>query len=368
MPLDPSIFQRGAAQRAQGNQQMVNVFQNLANQYIKGQQVKDASLTKQRADQAKLEADPKYRFQQLLTISKQRPLTAQEQAEVDSMTAIRGSENIIGAMGDVAPKYGQVNFGQQPAQQATYNALSAPVQQELVAAQPAIPARAGGGSVPSQANPPATYQEQTAHIGGQVKGTPKFAFEQAKQELDFVGKKMMQDIKDGKTTALKEGSKESLQQLVDRMRAINFELKEGGEIRGEEQGISANISSAIAGTGVGQAVEGVTDPKSQALRKEYEGLRSMMLPFFASASGLSAKSIDSEGERKAILDSFGDPTGLYESNEKLLDALSSKVGTGVERPTNINPAAIEMLKADPSKAGQFDEIFGEGMAKQVLGQ
>lgn len=114
--------------------------------------------------------------------------------------------------------------------------------------------------------------------------------------------------------------------IVDRMTQLNDELKEAGAIVAADNKMGTNLMARGRQTGLGQGLQKVLSPEVQAKIDEYTKLQSSLLPFYASASGLGAKSLDSDGERKAILSSFGDPVGIYDANDNQLNNLRQLFG------------------------------------------
>lgn len=123
-------------------------------------------------------------------------------------------------------------------------------------------------------------------------------------------------------------------QILDRMSEINNQLKDMGSIQSQGQNVAGRLGTYISTTGTGQEARKVVNPAAQALAEEYKNLQSSLLPFYASAAGLGAKSLDSEGERKSILSSFGDPAGIYEANQRQLQNLAGLFGSEIKNTPN----------------------------------
>lgn len=120
--------------------------------------------------------------------------------------------------------------------------------------------------------------------------------------------------------------------ILNRMEQINEALRERGAIVSTDQGYFDRVGTTAETTGLGQGIRKFNDPQSQALADEYTKLQSALLPYYASAAGLGAKSLDSEGERKTILDSFGSPSGIYDSNKNQLNNLRKLFGGEQQQP------------------------------------
>ncbi len=170
----------------------------------------------------------------------------------------------------------------------------------------------------------------------------KSEFDITKEDRAFNRDKKMEDYKNEiKTSAdllkTKQG-KQKVTQILSRMNELNEALKDKGAIVSSNQGVLDNFKSYLDTTSVGQEVRKFSDPAVQQYADEYDKLRNTLLPFYASAAGLGAKSLDSDGERKAILSSFGDAGGIYESNKSQLENLRQLFGAG-EQPEQQKPTS-----------------------------
>lgn len=238
-----------------------------------------------------------------------------------------------------------------------------------------VPAAGNEGATPSEFfSQLAAPQEAPAPIGSEVKTQKPTKFDMPKssnpvasspagdmkryeKELDFYSQKLMKDYDKGLDVEAEGKSKNLAQMALTRMNEINETLKEKGVIVSGDGSRKDNLGAMARGfnipvpftegVDVGGIGEKALDPKTKALREEYKRLRSTLLPFYAKASGLGAKSLDSNAERESMLDSFGDPNGVYESNQKQLETLSKMIGTG------------SLAKGD-DKAEVKTKPFGEG--------
>lgn len=123
-----------------------------------------------------------------------------------------------------------------------------------------------------------------------------------------------------------EKGKKQVGDILDRMAQINQLLKnEDAIIHGDMSG-RQKLEAYAATSNIGMEARKVNNPQVQSLAEEYRNLQATLLPFYASAAGLGAKSLDSEGERKSILDSFGSPQGIFEANDRQLNNLRKTFG------------------------------------------
>lgn len=172
---------------------------------------------------------------------------------------------------------------------------------------------------------------------------------QAEKQIDVTGNidqfKAQKDYENAITQAndaLKtDQGKQKVTTVLSRMSEINDLLKSKDAIVYKDMPFEKRAQTFAATTGVGQMGRKVSDPEAQALADEYTKLQSTLLPFYAAAAGLGAKSLDSDGERRAILGSFGDPAGIYESNKNQIGNLYKMFDTappGAQNPPAGNKA------------------------------
>jgi len=170
---------------------------------------------------------------------------------------------------------------------------------------------------------------QKPQIDPRAASSPKvqmsIAEAEGKGNIDLANKmKMAQfdnQIQFANTELKTDQGQQKVQNILDRMGQLNDELQKRGGLVSDSQSFLQRADSAMMTTGLGQGVRKISDPQTQALAEEYRSLQATLLPYYATAAGLGAKSLDSEGERKSILDSFGSPTGIYQANKNQLDNL-----------------------------------------------
>lgn len=154
-------------------------------------------------------------------------------------------------------------------------------------------------------------------------------------QKDMALKKYEFDINKATSSLKTKEGKGKVNGILNRMGELNDLLKSEGSIISEDMPLNERAATYLATTNIGQQGRKVMNPKVQAYAEEYTKLQSTLLPFYASAAGLGAKSIDSDGERKAILGSFGDPSGIYEANQSQINNLNKLFGiTGGDTPNN----------------------------------
>jgi hypothetical protein len=210
------------------------------------------------------------------------------------------------------------------------------------------------------------------------------------------------DVKRGEETKDVTKAKEKLAPTLAGIATAYRNIFSRGEgIRAE--GDQTLMQRAKIGTlaALPSSVTTVLSPKTGSDIATIENLRRDLLPTIAELTG--AKSLDAVAEMKSILNSlttpgqtdativttlnnFGKKYGLGElmSLEDLKPATQTAPESNVPRgrraaapaaasaaaapASAIPPAAISKLKADPSMAPQFDEIFGPGAAARVMGR
>lgn len=313
--FDPSIFLQGAQLSQQSNSDLLGTLKDLVNRYQQNKQYQQKVKLAEAQEVAKQAQDPV----NMLMAIQAGTATPEQQARFDAYQQLQAAQVGSNMLGEPYQKYRPINTGQ-----------ASPSQQS----QPMQPAPQGGMDIlppPSASDFKKPQERQTPAMPGVTQRdmqSPLGRAELTKGEVSFQSKKMLRQLELDEKKAMTDQQKNAAQFVINRMSEINEELKRLNEISSEESGVLTRAKNVAEGTGIGQGLEKAIDPKAQALRDEYKKLQSTFLPFYASAAGLGAKSLDSEGERKSILDSFGDPAGLYESNKRQLGNLSELIGTG----------------------------------------
>lgn len=172
--------------------------------------------------------------------------------------------------------------------------------------------------MPQQEMPQPSMQSSMPNIDPRALQSPDVQMDLAR---DLTKMNYQDQLRIADETLKSQEGKGKVAGIIKRMQEINEQLRSKNAIVSSEQDLPGRAKSALETTWAGQAARKVTDPESQALADEYTKLQATLLPFFAKASGLGAKSLDSEGERKSIMGSFGDPSGIYETNVKQLKNL-----------------------------------------------
>lgn len=159
-----------------------------------------------------------------------------------------------------------------------------------------------------------------------LKGSPVGNLKQWEAMKDFTEKQWKAEMDFSKEKLKTERGKNQVGNLLNRMDEINDALKQREAIMVGDAPLKDRIKTYLETTGVGQEGRKILDPETQAYAEEYRNLQATLLPFYATAAGLGAKSLDSEGERKSILDSFGSPSGIYSANARQIDNLRKTFG------------------------------------------
>lgn len=204
---------------------------------------------------------------------------------------------------------------------------------------------------------------------------------------------------------IQETFDKTLDNLVDQYR----KLGEKGMLIKPGETSMGNRAAAVASVAAPELTT-IFSPDRASGVAAIANMRQTALTALMGATGMSAKQIDSNAEMKAYLNSLSNPGQPVEAIVDTLNNLSQRFGRGkkltvddltggiTQNPSADNgvptgprkrrgtltlppiaapaaapasvipPAAISKLKADPSMAPQFDEIFGAGAAARVMGR
>lgn len=366
-----SIFLQGGQLNQSAQKSFLQGMQGAADMYQRQQMQKEANLAAERMKQMEIEAqkakiaaelsrDPQAILAQAIQNGPES-LTPQQRALFEAEQQIQGAKRALDPLGRPFAPYQPISLP---------NGLSAsPAAQMMVGTPPS----ATSGSAPMVTAPSAvdallpppdfgssksSIEQFNADFGqtppsplGSTEKFKKPSFDDFKStsgaegtaegikskyeaELKFYGDKLSKDYEKDLNTEQQNKAKSISQQAIDRMIQLNEELNKSGALVSSKNSATANIRAALPNTPyIGATAEKIADPKVRAMRDEYQKLQSLLFPFYAKSSGLGATAIDSEGARKAMLDSMGDPNGVYEANKSQLQTLSKMIGTGAAKQT-----------------------------------
>ena len=130
-----------------------------------------------------------------------------------------------------------------------------------------------------------------------------------------------------KAEAVEAGKTDVDKDIVTLKSAIDA-LNEGGGITSTEKGVLPNIGRWASNTGVGQTLGSMGGTHNQKARDVIAQARPLLLRSIMQATGMSARSLDSNAELKLWLSTATDPTKGYEANIEALNNIASKYGSG----------------------------------------
>jgi len=128
-------------------------------------------------------------------------------------------------------------------------------------------------------------------------------------------------------------------------------------IPSSSRGALSNIAAYAAGTTVGQEVEKARATPAQQQRNELKALRRSLLKDIMSATGASAKELDSNFELKSMLESLSDETMDIDSVRRIIADLSARYGRGgVSAPEEAAPALAAPAAAAGPQVIDFSQL------------
>lgn len=125
-----------------------------------------------------------------------------------------------------------------------------------------------------------------------------------------------------------DAGRATVSELVGTLRGYYDNLKEAGDIADPSQGAVANTLARLQSSAVGQAVGSAVGTKSQSQRESIEMTRPLLLNAIRSATGMSARQMDSNRELQLYLAAATDPTKGYAANIRALEMLDKLYGIG----------------------------------------
>lgn len=224
-----------------------------------------------------------------------------------------------------------------------------------------------GGLVPDanaqlSAQTQANAQDITAqnNLFNQDLNTKQFGLDQEKAGLDAAYKGQQIAIAQQKQFAPSQqkdadiqkmdAGKEQLNTLLNQARSEIKALSDLDALSSTDKGVLSNTGSKIANSAIGQAIGSTIGTKEQTHRDNLNNLKPRILNAIMSATGASAKSMDSNVELKLALQSLGDVSQSKQSLEKIIDNLESVYAKGL---TNDNQGGAASSWQKPDDWEQF---------------
>ena len=163
-------------------------------------------------------------------------------------------------------------------------------------------------------------------------------------------------------------------QLADdlyNLRASFTRLDELRAIPSTERNVVSNLMSAAGSSGIGQTFGRAGGSSEQVERDVINSARQRLISSIKNATGMSARSLDSNVELKTMLNSISDPSQSFQAAMRIIDDIENAYvkGDGMlpKRDQQVPQSAIDALKSGKGTDAQFDEIFGAGAAKRARG-
>jgi hypothetical protein len=133
----------------------------------------------------------------------------------------------------------------------------------------------------------------------------------------------------------------AVDEQVANLRDLYDQLETGGGIQNPENGALSNAAAYVKSSGVGQLGGRIVGTKNQSARNQVEQQRPLLLRAIMSATGMSARSLDSNAELKLWLSAATDPKLDVAANRAALDNIERQYGSAaVGKPDGgVAPAA-----------------------------
>jgi len=142
--------------------------------------------------------------------------------------------------------------------------------------------------------------------------------------------------------------KETVNTLIGGLKDEYTKLLSNSGITSTAQPATSNIPAAIGSSGIGQMTGKLLGTENQSARNTIAQSRPLLLQAIKSATGMSAKQMDSNVELKMYLAAATDPTLDYETNIKALNQLEALYGgenqNSMQQPTANGGWSIKSVK------------------------
>lgn len=120
--------------------------------------------------------------------------------------------------------------------------------------------------------------------------------------------------------------RQTVSDLVSQLGTYYDDLAKGGGIADPSKGTLANVRAGIATSGLGQTAGRVVGTENQSIRDSIAQTRPLLLNAIRSATGMSAKQMDSNAELKLYLAAATDPSLGLSANKRALAMLDKLYG------------------------------------------
>lgn len=164
-----------------------------------------------------------------------------------------------------------------------------------------------------------------------------------------------------RTNKIEEG-KSQLQNDLDNLRSSFTELNRLRAIPSTERGTVSNLMSAAQASGTGQVLGRATGTKEQVERDVINSARQRLVASIKNATGMSAKSLDSNMELQTMLRSISDPGQSFEAAMRIIDDIEDAYvrGVGAKNKPAVPETTAPAAPAAAQGAGGFRYLGKEG--------
>jgi hypothetical protein len=167
-------------------------------------------------------------------------------------------------------------------------------------------------------------------------------------------------------TSVATAGQATISELANKLSGLYDKLDEGGGIVSTKMREGSNVGRAISGSYLGRATGHVLGSENQRIRESIENTRPLLLQAIKSATGMSAKQMDSNVELKMYLMAATDPTKSLESNKEALATLVRLYGIGGVGVANGGDVAAPAAPVTPARKTK-DQLDYEAFVKAHSG-